>query len=210
MATMWKDEDIMRIKRLTPPIVMLAVISPNLSFGRSMGQISREGVKSINGKPIRKEGVHIIVTPRATPQATSDKWLVGERATAVVSGAYSLSSNHVSFVSDPVHFGGQGWIIGPEGEVLGLTSQERPFVTIEIALEVAEMAKHTYARYIFGRCLIPLGSAARQLSRAPRSWPRGSMIISSSSPGAHMATPRSMSSSCISYHDRSSSGRFLT
>jgi hypothetical protein len=55
MATMWKDEDIMRIKRLTPPIMMLAVISPNLSFGRSMGQISREGVKSINGKPIRKD-----------------------------------------------------------------------------------------------------------------------------------------------------------
>jgi N-carbamoylputrescine amidase len=98
-----------------------------------------------------KEGVHIIVTPRATSQATSDKWLVGGRATAVVSGAYSLSSNHVSFGSDPVHFGGQGWIIGPEGEVLGLTSQGRPFVTIEIALEVADMAKHTYPRYIFGR-----------------------------------------------------------
>src|SRR5262245_44695121 len=95
-----------------------------------------------------KEGVHIIVTPRATSQSTSDKWLVGGRATAVVSGAYSLSSNHVSFGSDPVHFVGQGWIIVSEGEVLGLNSEEGPFVRIEIALEVAEVAKHTYPRYV--------------------------------------------------------------
>ena len=94
-----------------------------------------------------KQGVHLIVTPRATPQATIEKWLVGGRATAIVSGAFSLSSNHTSSETDPVHFGGLGWIIAPDGEVLGLTSQEQPFVTAEIDLSLAESAKLTYPRY---------------------------------------------------------------
>jgi N-carbamoylputrescine amidase len=95
-----------------------------------------------------KEGVHIIVTPRATVKATLDKWLVGGRSAAIVSGAFSLSSNRVSSEKHSVHFGGQGWIVGPDGEVLGLTSREQPFVTIEIDLSVAECAKQTYPRYV--------------------------------------------------------------
>jgi hypothetical protein len=39
------DEDLMRIKQLTLSIVMLAVISPNLSFGRSLGQSGGKLVK---------------------------------------------------------------------------------------------------------------------------------------------------------------------
>jgi len=96
-----------------------------------------------------KEGVHLIVTPRATPQVTLDKWLVGGRATALSSGAFSLSSNHVSSAADAVHLGGQGWIIGPDGEVLGMTSSEQPFVTVDIDLSLADRAKDTYPRYVF-------------------------------------------------------------
>ena len=95
-----------------------------------------------------KEGVHIIVTPRATPQTTLDTWVVGGRATAITSGAFSLSSNHVSSAADEVHLGGRGWVIAPDGEVLGLTSQEQPFVTIELDLSAAERAKRTYPRYV--------------------------------------------------------------
>ncbi len=95
-----------------------------------------------------KAGVHLIVNPRATAQPTLDKWLVGGRAAAVVAGAYSLSSNRVSDDASTVTFGGQGWIIGPDGDVLGLTSPERPFVTIEIDLDEAERAKSTYPRYV--------------------------------------------------------------
>jgi predicted amidohydrolase len=36
-----------------------------------------------------KEGVHIIVTPRATPRASLETWVVGGRATAITSGAFS-------------------------------------------------------------------------------------------------------------------------
>jgi hypothetical protein len=39
------DEDIMRIKRLTLSIVMLAVISPDLSLGRSLGQSEGRRIK---------------------------------------------------------------------------------------------------------------------------------------------------------------------
>jgi N-carbamoylputrescine amidase len=96
-----------------------------------------------------EESIHIIVTPRATPRETLDKWVVGGRATAITSGAFSLSSNHVSSAADAVHLGGQGWVIAPDGEVLGFTSQEQPFVSVELDLSAAERAKLTYPRYVF-------------------------------------------------------------
>jgi predicted amidohydrolase len=95
-----------------------------------------------------KEGVSIIVTPRATGKTTLDKWLAGGRASAIVSGAFSLSSNRVGSKGYSVHFGGQGWIVDPDGEVLGLTSREQPFTTVEINLNAAERAKQTYPRYV--------------------------------------------------------------
>ena len=104
-----------------------------------------------NARLYGKDDVHIIVTPRATPKASLDKWLVAGRATAMISGAFSLSSNHVSTEADSVHLGGQGWIITPDGEVLGLTSHEQPFITAEIELNAAELAKRTYPRYVLLR-----------------------------------------------------------
>ena len=95
------------------------------------------------------DGVHLLVTPRATPHSTRDKWVAGGRAAAVTAGAFSLSSNHVSTAADPVHLGGLGWIVDPDGEVLGLTSREQPFVSAEIDLYAAEAAKRTYPRYVF-------------------------------------------------------------
>jgi len=95
-----------------------------------------------------KAGVHLIVNPRATATPTLDKWLAGGRAAAVVAGAYCLSSNRVSERGSTVTFGGQGWIVGPDGEVFALTSPARPFVTVEIDLNDAERAKSTYPRYV--------------------------------------------------------------
>ncbi|MGQ0600373.1 MAG: carbon-nitrogen hydrolase family protein [Anaerolineales bacterium] len=92
-------------------------------------------------------GAQLIVTPRAAGKPTVDKWLAGGRVQAVVSGAYSLSSNHVSEESQ-VDLGGQGWIIGVDGEVLAVTSRQRPFVTLELDLAHADAAKHTYPRYV--------------------------------------------------------------
>ena len=101
-----------------------------------------------NARRYGKEGVHLIVTPRATPKASLERWLVAGRAAAIISGAFSLSSNHVSTERHSLQLGGQGWIITPEGEVLGLTSREQPFVSAEVELNAAELAKSTYPRYV--------------------------------------------------------------
>jgi len=93
-------------------------------------------------------GVHLLANPRATLASTREKWLVGGRAAAISAGAFCLSSNHVSSPGSELELGGQGWIIGPDGEVLALTSPDRPFVTLELYLEQAQAAKQTYPRYV--------------------------------------------------------------
>jgi N-carbamoylputrescine amidase len=95
-----------------------------------------------------KQAVNLLATPRASMQATAQKWLAGGRVAAVVSGAYSLSSNRISQPGDPAALGGLGWIIEPDGEVLAVTTPEQPFVTLEIDLACAALAKGTYPRYV--------------------------------------------------------------
>ena len=95
-----------------------------------------------------KQGVQILLTPRATARYSVDKWLTGGRAAAVVSGAYSLSSNKVSPPGTRPQFGGQGWIVDPDGVVLGLTTDEQPFLTVDLDITAADAAKSTYPRYI--------------------------------------------------------------
>ena len=93
-----------------------------------------------HGRHYAKEGIELLVCPRATPASTTDKWIAGGRAAAVVSGAFCMSSNYE---------GTGGWIIEPqEGEVLGTTSPDRPFLTLDINLEEAHKAKSTYPRYV--------------------------------------------------------------
>jgi len=95
-----------------------------------------------------KKGVHLIICPRATPRTTLEKWLVGGRAAAVVSGAFTLSSNKINRQGEEADLGGQGWIVGPNGKVLGITSQEQPFLTLDLDLTKAEKSKETYPRYV--------------------------------------------------------------
>ena len=96
-----------------------------------------------------QQGVHLIVCPRATPRASVDKWVAGGRIAAVVAGAYCLSSNYSGSGADGPEWGGTGWVIEPEeGEILGLTSEKDPFLTLDIDLKAAEKAKCTYPRYV--------------------------------------------------------------
>jgi N-carbamoylputrescine amidase len=91
-------------------------------------------------------GVHLILVPRATSSASLDRWRMLGRVTAAAAGAFCLSSNRVGASPDGQTFGGEGWAIGPEGDVIGLTSAEAPFVTVELDVEVADRAKTTYPR----------------------------------------------------------------
>ncbi len=92
-----------------------------------------------------KAGADVLVTPQLTTRSSVDKWLAGGRAAAVVSGAYSLSSNRASEAQD---YGGRGWVVSPDGEVLASTSPAAPFATVEVDLALAERAKSSYPRYV--------------------------------------------------------------
>jgi N-carbamoylputrescine amidase len=87
-------------------------------------------------------GAQIIATPRATGDDSLDNWHAAGRVAAIVSGAYSVSSNRVGG-----GFGGGGWIYAPDGELLASTDEQQPFVTVELDLDVADIAKVTYPRY---------------------------------------------------------------
>jgi len=81
---------------------------------------------------------------------TRDKWLAAGRVSAMIGGAYNLSSNRTGedTQNKTIQFGGQGWIIDPEGNVLGVTTDKNPFITQEINLKFAEESKKTYPRYV--------------------------------------------------------------
>lgn len=93
-----------------------------------------------------KQGAHIIAAPRATENA--EKWLVGGQASAVIAGAFHLSSNRVGRTPRGTTFTGHGWVIDPDGVVLARTSSRAPFVTVDVDLAYAEAAKATYPRYV--------------------------------------------------------------
>lgn len=96
-----------------------------------------------------RAGVNILATPRATGATSTDKWLAGGRAAAVMSGAFCLSSNRCGTDRAGFEWGGGGWIIEPdEGDVLGVTSPSEPYITVDIDLDIATRAKKTYPRYV--------------------------------------------------------------
>ncbi len=116
--------------------------------GRSIGlMICTEIWFMQHARDFGKRGVHLLLNPRSTPAHTNDKWLAGGRTAAVVAGAFCLSSNHVGRV-DKLNLGGAGWICDPDGVVLATTSQANPFVTLDLDLAQAELAKAAYPRYV--------------------------------------------------------------
>jgi N-carbamoylputrescine amidase len=95
------------------------------------------------------QGIQLLACPRATPASSSEKWVVGGRAAAVVAGAFCLSSNLSGRTRQGAEYAGRGWVIEPEeGDVLGITAPDSPFLTIDVDLEAADRAKRTYPRYV--------------------------------------------------------------
>lgn len=92
-------------------------------------------------RALGQAGARLLLIPRATSTGWNERWLVAGRAAALGSGAFALSANRSGGAGD---FGGQGWIISPDGTVLAVTSADRPVVTAE--LELAETGD-SYPRY---------------------------------------------------------------
>jgi N-carbamoylputrescine amidase len=65
-----------------------------------------------------------------------------------MAGAFGLSSNRSGTDATGLRWGGCGWVIGPDGDVIATTSEGSPFATVEIDLLQAERAKQTYPRYV--------------------------------------------------------------
>jgi len=94
-----------------------------------------------------QDGVQLLLCPRATESRSVEKWVVGGRTASVVSGAYCLSSNRSWKGTEGSQVTAAGWIIEPiNGEVLGRTTAEKPFLTLDIDLAEADRAKLTYPR----------------------------------------------------------------
>ena len=102
-------------------------------------------------------GVNLLLTPRATPSASAERWLAVGVVAAVRTGAFSLSSNRVDDDVRPGACGGGSWIIDPAGEVLALTSASEPFATRDIDLTKAATARDGYPRYVFAESAERIG-----------------------------------------------------
>jgi N-carbamoylputrescine amidase len=87
---------------------------------------------------IGRGGAHLIAAPRAT--SGHRRWPMA----AVMSGCFVASANRRSY--DSAAFAGRSWLVSPEGEILGETSADMPYLTVEVDLEEANRAKHTYPR----------------------------------------------------------------
>jgi len=87
------------------------------------------------------EGVDLLLTPRSTSAEAAQTWLAAARVAAILAGAYVLSSNRVSACGG---FGGQGWIIDPDGNVAGLTDKRHPSVTLDVDIGAADVIHDRY------------------------------------------------------------------
>ena len=86
------------------------------------------------------ERVEIILAPRATG-GKPDHWMAAARMAAVWSGAYVLSSNRVSPCGT---FGGVGFAIAPDGALIGVTSAEKPLLTVTIDRDCVARNRRRY------------------------------------------------------------------
>jgi N-carbamoylputrescine amidase len=96
----------------------------------------------------RRGGAQVILVPRATGKTLLPRWRVAMRMAAIVSGCYVLSSNRSGADSRGQVFGGRGWVVDPEGEVLAQSSATTPVVFHEIDTEWVARAQKDYPCYV--------------------------------------------------------------
>jgi N-carbamoylputrescine amidase len=96
--------------------------------GVDIGFLIGSEVSARQARPYGPGEVDVVAMPRCTRSETFAQRLAHACSVATETGAFALSSNR----SAP--FEGQGWIVAPDGRVLGTTSRTQPFVSLEIAL----------------------------------------------------------------------------
>jgi N-carbamoylputrescine amidase len=91
-----------------------------------------------------RSGAHLLLVPRAVGEGSLRRWLVAMRMAAIVSGAYVLSSNRSGPDARGQVFGGRGWIIDPQGDLVAQTSVVTPEVFCEIDTDFVTRAQNEY------------------------------------------------------------------
>jgi N-carbamoylputrescine amidase len=95
-----------------------------------------------------RAGAQVLLVPRVVGPTTLDRWLVAMRMAAIVSGCYVLSSNRSGTDSAGQIFGGAGWIINPNGDLVAQTSASAPIVSHDLDLDWVRRAQQEYPCYV--------------------------------------------------------------
>jgi predicted amidohydrolase len=98
-----------------------------------------------------KQGIDILLCPRATGMTSVDRWIRCGQTLATLSGAYCLSANRCGRGDHGFHWGGSGWIAEPvSGNLFCITTPREKFVTMEIDIAKSRAAKKEYPLYVKG------------------------------------------------------------
>ena len=96
-----------------------------------------------------KQGIDILLVPRATGIGSVNHWIRCGQTLSVISGAYCLSSNKSGQGDNNFQWGGSGWIAEPvNGKLLGITDAAEKFVTKDIDINKSRNAKNEYPLYV--------------------------------------------------------------
>lgn len=95
------------------------------------------------------EGIDFLLCPRATATSSVEQWVRCGQTSSVIAACYCLSSNRSGTGDNGFAWGGGAWIAQPmDGSLLGLSSNEAPFLTYDVDLEKARLAKNEYPIYV--------------------------------------------------------------
>ena len=95
------------------------------------------------------EGIDLLLCPRGTGSTSTAQWIRCGQTSSVIGGCFCLSSNRSGIGEDHFEWGGTGWICQPmDGSLLGTTTKEAPFLTLDIDLGKAKLAKDQYPIYV--------------------------------------------------------------
>lgn len=98
-----------------------------------------------------RQGIDILLCPRATGMASVNQWIRCGQTLAIISGAYCLSSNRSGAGDHGFQWSGSGWIAEPlNGDLQGITTRHEKFITMEIDINKSRHAKKEYPLYVKG------------------------------------------------------------
>lgn len=96
----------------------------------------------------RRNDAQLILVPRGTSRPTLERWKVAMRMAAIVSGCFVLSSNRGGTDRRGQVFGGAGFVVTPDGDIVVQTSESSPVAFYEIDSHVIARAQRDYPCYV--------------------------------------------------------------